>query len=77
MSAAFARAVGARPLYLALALGLGDAFPLALKHYRPLELGDATEHVEHELAGRRGGVEIDRQNAEGRALGLNPPHDAA
>ena len=40
----------------AVGLGNGDAFPLALEDILPLQLRHSAEHRQHELAGRRGGV---------------------
>jgi hypothetical protein len=57
-------------LVFAFGLGLGDANKHALSNQLSLELRDRAEHVEHEPAGRGGGVDCLIENLEPDALGV-------
>ena len=56
MSAALARAVGARPLYLAFPLRSLDALALPLEHDFALKLPDGAKDVDDEFASWRRSV---------------------
>src|SRR5262245_16872114 len=49
---------GCTTLVLALGLGFGNAFALALQHDLPLKLGKRPHEVQHELAGGCGRIEV-------------------
>src|SRR5215213_211364 len=50
---------GGTPLVPLFGLGLRHSFALSLEHHLTFELGDSSDHIEHQLAGRRAGIHPD------------------
>ena len=67
------------PPTFVFALGLcpGDALALALQHHLALELSDARQHIEHELARGRAGIDAHGEDAEPDPLSREALDDLA
>jgi hypothetical protein len=48
--------------------GDGDPFSLSFKHHFPFKGCDCSEHGEHKLTSRSGGIQVDVENLEAHSL---------